>query len=394
MNKPNTNTPGLSSQQESRSSLMNTTLDKHRRQIDDVDSRIVACLAERQAIIKEVVALKKKHRMPVYHPAREEDLISDRRHQGLKAGLDPDNVEELFRQILGQSRKSQSARLASKGIRAGETILLVGGAGEMGCYFHKWFADGGYKVKILDREDWPRVGDLCQGIALALLSVPIEATVEVAHKIGPHLPPECVLADITSNKEAPLKAMLEAHSGPVVGLHPLFGPTPSLLDKQIIAVTPGRDAAACQWLLDQFSAWGAVIVEADAREHDRTMEVVQALRHFATFGFGRFLSKRNIDLRRTLEFSSPIYRLEMGMVGRLFAQDPVLYAQIIFASPERRELLKSYLNSMMENMELLETGDTARFCEEFKRINQWFGTFSEQAMRESSFLIDKLIERF
>jgi len=34
------------------------------------------------------------------------------------------------------------------------------------------------------------------------------------------------------------------------------------------------------------------------------------------------------------------------------------------------------------------------FCAEFKNIAEWFGPFSEQAMRESTYLIDRLIERF
>jgi chorismate mutase/prephenate dehydrogenase len=43
---------------------------------------------------------------------------------------------------------------------------------------------------------------------------------------------------------------------------------------------------------------------------------------------------------------------------------------------------------------MVETGDKDRFIEEFNRIAQWFGPFGEQAIRESSYLIDKLIERF
>ena len=45
---------------------------------------------------------------------------------------------------------------------------------------------------------------------------------------------------------------------------------------------------ACQWVIDQLVAWGAVVVEASAREHDQVMEIVQALRHFATFSFRQF----------------------------------------------------------------------------------------------------------
>ena len=124
------------------------------------------------------------------------------------------------------------------------------------------------------------------------------------------------------------------------------------------------------------------------------MSVVQALRHFATFIFGRFLSRQNIDILSSLEFSSPIYRLELGMVGRLFAQIPALYSGIIFASQERREILKDFLSSMSETMKIVDKGDKEEFEKEFREIAEWFGPFSEQAMRESSFLIDKLIERF
>jgi len=43
---------------------------------------------------------------------------------------------------------------------------------------------------------------------------------------------------------------------------------------------------------------------------------------------------------------------------------------------------------------MVETGDKKCFGPNFKKITDWFGTFSEQAMRESTYLINKLIERF
>ncbi len=369
-------------------------LEHLRLQLDAIDQQIVSLLSKRQAEVERVVQLKKAHNIPVYHPAREENLISQRRHQGSKAGLDPDYVEEIYRRILRQSRAEQTAQMAQKGIRAGASILIIGGLGSMGQYFHQWFARAGYQVRILDHKDWPDADRLCQGIELAIISVPIELTVSVAERIGPHLPADCVLADITSIKGNPLNAMLKAHQGPVIGLHPLFGPTTSTMDKQIVVVTPGRDSDGCQWLIDQFSAWGSIILRVDANEHDKIMSIVQTVRHFATFAFGQFLRRKQIDLPRTLEFSSPIYRLELGMVGRLFAQDPSLYSEIIFASPERCILLREYLESLTNNLDMVEKGDKEAFLAEFNKIAEWFGPFSEQAMRESTYLIDKLIERF
>jgi chorismate mutase/prephenate dehydrogenase len=394
MKNENSKTPVSSPNEQSVNHDVDHELERLRLQLDAIDQKIVSLLAERQAEVERVVQLKKAHNIPVYHPAREEDLISHRRSQGFKAGLNPDYVEEIYRRILRQSRVEQTAQMARKGVRAGASVLLVGGLGSMGQYFHQWFTAAGYQVRILDTQEWLNVDELCRDIELAMISVPIEVTVSVVRKIAPHLPPKCVLADITSIKKIPLTAMLEAHPGPVIGFHPLFGPTPSTMDKQIIVVTPGRDIAGCQWLIDQFNAWGSITLQVDADEHDKIMSIVQTVRHFATFAFGQFLRRKQINLPRTLEFSSPIYRLELGMVGRLFAQDPSLYAEIIFASPERRALLMEYLESLATNIEMVKTGDKQTFLAEFKKISDWFGPFSEQAMRESSYLIDKLIERF
>jgi len=371
-----------------------SSLDGLRKGIDAIDQEIVELLSKRQKQVDQVVALKKANNLPVYHPAREEDLISARRLQARGAGLCPDFIEELYRIIIHRSRVVQTGQMARKGVRPGATVLIVGGRGEMGRYFADWFQGAGYGVRVMSSRDWGDIANLCDGIDLAMISVPIDKTIEIINRIAPYLPPDAVLVDVTSIKKRPLAAMLEAHPGPVLGLHPLFGPTTSTLDKQIVVACGGRDAAACQWVIDQFSTWGSIIVTATAEEHDHVMEFVQALRHFATFCFGQFLAAKKAPLARTLEFSSPIYRLELGMVGRLFAQDPGLYAEIIFATPERRALLKEFIESLNKNLHMLETGDKMVFEAEFKKVAAWFGPFGEQAIRESSFLIDKLIERF
>lgn len=373
---------------------LNNELERSRNRIDRIDTKIIDLLAERQAEVEKVIELKKINNIPVRHPAREEDMISMRRIMGNEKGLDPDYIEELFRTIIRRSRVEQTESKSENGVKPGATVLIVGGTGGIGKYFAEWFNKSGYQTRILGSRDWNNVESLCKGIDLALISVPIDKTVDVIEKISPFIPDNAVLADLTSIKNAPMTAMMNSYRGPVIGIHPLFGPTTSTMDKQIVVYTPGRNPDACRWVIDQLADWGAIIVQSDADEHDRIMAVVQALRHFATFTFGRFLYRQNIDLFRSLEFSSPIYRLELGMVGRLFAQAPALYSGIIFASLERREILKEFITSMSETMELVDKGDKNEFEEQFNEIAEWFGPFSEQAMRESSFLIDKLIERF
>ena len=369
-------------------------LEPLRQQIDRIDQQLVGLLAQRRRVVQQVTEIKQQHDLPTFHPAREENLISARRAQATQAGLDPDYVEDLFRTVLRHSRVGQLSTLCRRSVRPGAKILIVGGLGNMGRFFSTWFRQSDYDVRVLDREDWPQASSLAAGIDLCLLAVPIDITPSVALQIGPHLPPGCILTDISSLKGKPVEAMLQGHAGPVVGLHPLFGPATVTMDKQIVVVSPGRHLDQCQWLLDQLTLWGNVLVETPAAEHDELMGIVQALRHFATFAFGQFLHSRGVPILRTLELSSPIYRLELVMVGRLFAQDPALYAEIVFATPDRVALLKDYILSLQQNLSLVERGDKAEFVARFRQVAEWFGPFSEQAMRESAFLVEKLVHRF
>jgi len=365
-----------------------------RDEIDAIDAQIIALLNKRREQVEHIVAVKKVHKVPIYHPAREEDVISRLREKASDMGVDPDFVESLYRTVMHHSRKSQTRVSKTSPVRPGARILIVGGAGEMGRLFARFFAGTGYPVDILDKNDWDRARTLCQDADLVVVCVPINVTVEVIDALAPLMRPDAVLTDLTSVKTRPLEAMCRAHKGPVLGLHPLFGPTTDNLDKQIIAACAGQNDGACQWVIDQLVAWGAVVVDTSAREHDQVMEIVQALRHFATFCFGSFLYRQGIPIKRTLEFSSPIYRLELGMVGRLFAQDPDLYAEIIFATPQRRELLKTFVRSLTQFHDMLESGDKDAFIKEFNQIAEWFGPFGQQALRESTYFINKLIERF
>jgi chorismate mutase/prephenate dehydrogenase len=369
-------------------------IERLREEIDSIDGRLVALLAERRRVVEQVVKVKQQQDLPMSHPAREENLISARRAQAVEAGLDPDYIEDLFRAVLRHSRLGQLRTLGRRAARPGARVLIVGGRGSMGRFLCSWFTQSDYEVRVLDREDWASVQSLAANIDLCILAVPIDVTVSVAGQIGPHLSAGCILADITSLKRQPLAAMLQSHPGPVVGLHPLYGPATTTMDKQILVVTPGRAMEACRWLLEQLATWGNVLVETSADEHDEIMGIVQALRHFATFAFGHFLCSRHIPILRTLELSSPIYRLELAMVGRLFAQDPALYAEIVFATPERLALLKDYVQALQQNLGLVERGDKREFAARFREVAKWFGPFSEQAMRESSFLVEQLVHRF
>jgi chorismate mutase/prephenate dehydrogenase len=113
------------------------------------------------------------------------------------------------------------------------------------------------------------------------------------------------------------------------------------------------------------------------------------MRHFSSFVYGRNLQLENPDLDKLLSFSSPIYRLELAMVGRLFAQNAQLYADIIFSSKEAIELLKHYISTYEELIKLLENDDKEGFKQIFSEVSEWFGEYAVSFQKESRRLLLK-----
>lgn len=354
-----------------------------RDRIDAVDQQILDLIAERLRLVAEVGKVKGEHALPVYDPEREARMIAARRVQAEERGVSGQLIEDVLRRFM------REAYTAEKGLAAGRTappdlgpVVVVGGRGRMGEMFARHFAMSGYEVRVLDVDDWGRAEDLVRDAGLVLVSVPIHDTEDVVRSLPP-LPEHCLLADLTSTKVGPLGAMLQAHAGPVVGLHPMFGPDVETFAKQVIAVTPGREDRAAEWLLQQLRVWGARVYPVPAAEHDDAMGLIQALRHFSTFVYGSHLAAEDPTLEQLLALSSPIYRLELVMVGRLFAQDPDLYADIIMANRHNLDLVQRYHARYGEALQRLQDGDRESFVREFAAVGAWFGDHAERFREES-----------
>ena len=128
----------------------------------------------------------------------------------------------------------------------------------------------------------------------------------------------------------------------------------------------------------------------DATEHDHAMTYIQALRHFSTFMFGLHLSEQPIKLEQLLALSSPIYRLELAMIGRLFAQDGALYADIILDKPENLTTIQSLKSNFWTELKnSLKKKDKTGFIQVFEKVHHWFGDYSEQFLKESQVLLQQ-----
>lgn len=357
-----------------------------RDQIDEVDKALLGLLAKRLELVADVGEVKSKYGLPIYVPEREASMLASRRREAENLGVPPDLIEDVLRRVMRESYSSENDKGFKTMNPALRPVVIVGGNGQMGRLFEKMLTLSGYQVDILDKDDWDRAPAMLSQAGMVIISVPIHATEQIIAQLPP-LPDDCILVDVASVKNRPLQAMLAVHNGPVVGLHPMFGPDSGSLAKQVVVWCDGRQPEAYQWFLEQIQVWGARLHRISASEHDQHMAFIQALRHFATFAYGLHLAEENVELEQLLALSSPIYRLELAMVGRLFAQDPQLYADIIMSSEGNLALIKRYYQRFGEALALIESGDKQAFVDSFRQVEHWFGDYAKRFLVESRTLL-------
>ena len=270
---------------------------------------------------------------------------------------------------------------------------IIGGTGKMGRFFEPVFERAGYDVLVSGRSTRLTNIRLAEQCDLVIVSVPIRDTVPVIEEIAPVLNRDQLLCDLTSLKVAPVIAMLKSEAQ-VIGLHPLFGPTVSSLLHQTIIVCPARATEeAVSSLLAIFGREGAECTIATPDQHDRMMAVVQGLTHFVTLCMAESIRRLGIDITTTRAFTSPVYEIELSLVGRLLSQDPSLYADILQHNPYVAGVLSSCITSAGDLRDIVVSKDPARFNDFFLEDRRHLGSWCDEGMKTTNALIECMVNR-
>ncbi len=372
-----------------------------RAMIDALDRDLLQTAARRMALVAEVAAYKRAHGLRVRDPARERELLADRARGAAALGLPAEEMEAVFRVLLRASREHQAAlRAEVPPGQAPRTVAVVGGRGGIGRVMVRLFEDLGHRVLVADLDTALAPADAAAAADVTVVSVPIDVTEAVVAELGPRVRPDALLMDVTSVKAAPVAAMLaatERSGASVLGTHPMFGPGVHTLQGQRVVLCPGRGDAWRRWAAAAFAARGLVVAEAPAERHDRAMAVVQVLTHFQTQVYGLALARLEgtlgLSLGETLGFTSPAYLLELYVAARHFAQSPALYGPIEMRNPHTGEVAAAFRRAAEEVAGVLAAEDQPAFEGLFEEVRAFFGDFAAEAVEQSSFLIDRIVER-
>jgi len=242
-------------------------------------------------------------------------------------------------------------------------------------------------------DDDATIRQLAPKADIAVIAVPMDEQCRVIEKIAPHMTEDALLCDINSLKREVCESMRQHGRCETLGMHPMFGPTVHSFRRQKIVICPVKTGSRTEWMCQELGRMGVELVKCDPDQHDRMMAVIQVLVHYSTIVMGRALSATGIEIEDSLRLTSPIYRLELAFVSRLFVQSPDLYAQIEMSNPYGDDVRQLFREAAAEWDEIIQTRDNESFRKLFERVAKYFHGFSDEAMDLSNRIIDTMVRK-
>lgn len=223
-------------------------------------------------------------------------------------------------------------------------VVIAGHRGRMGVMLMERFAQRS-DLEVVGLDLPYREEDLaaaCRGARAILLCVPASVIGEMTEKFAPHMEPDTILADITSVKELPMRDMESRWQGPVVGTHPLFGPTPAEGMELRVPVIPGHRASEddIAFIEGLFQGFGCVTFRATAEEHDMAEAKIQGM-NFITSAVYFAMTAEDPAL---LPYITPSFLRRMNSSEKQLMEDGELFTWLFEANPHSQAMTRQYRN--------------------------------------------------
>lgn len=266
------------------------------------------------------------------------------------------------------------------------SLLIIGGKGKMGQLFARAFTSPAFDIRLLDKDD-SITEEIVSAADIVMISVPMNVAAHVAHQVAPLVREDALLCDLNSLKSEICGIFEKESKSESLGLHPMFGPSLSDLKGQKVIVCPVKRGDLARQFEQDLKSLGLELHSSSPDQHDKMMGMVQVLTHFNAIVMGEALKKSGIPLADSLPFTSPVYKLELSIVGRLFAQDAGLYGEILTQNPYTPSMLSIYQSAVDDIKNLVVNKQTKEFCDKFVGTKNYLADFSDEAFELSQELI-------
>ncbi|MCW5570992.1 MAG: bifunctional chorismate mutase/prephenate dehydrogenase [Steroidobacteraceae bacterium] len=362
------------------------TLDELRQHLNDLDTRLLELVADRQQTSREIARVKRETGYATRDYEREREVIMGARSQAATLGVSPQLAETFMRLLIRSSLTTQErASVAAHRAGTGQRALVIGGAGKMGRWFAEFLQSQGYAVEIADpsatalagtpvaavpRVDW-HTSDLSHD--LLVVATPLGATDAVLRELAMRRP-RGVVFDLGSLK-SPLRGglmALRSHGVKVTSVHPMFGPDTELLSgRHVIFVDLGVPEALAR-ARELFAPTMVEQVVMSLDDHDRLIAYVLGLSHALNIAFYNALADSGEAAPRLAKLSSTTFDAQLDVASQVARESPDLYFEIQSLNDYGAESLEALAKSVERLRAAVLAQDRGAFTALMLRGKEYF----------------------
>lgn len=347
------------------------TLEEIRERLSALDAQLLALVAERQRLSREVAEAKRASGRGTRDYQRERDVLMRARATAESLQLSPDLAESVMRLLIRGSLTTQERlRIAAAGQGTGQSALVIGGGGKMGRWFVEFLASQGFGVTGADPgsrvegvswvADWR---EMPLDFDLIVVATPLQIANDVLQELAQRKP-RGIVFDIGSLK-SPLRAGIKAMQAAgcrLTSIHPMFGPDTALLSGRHVIFVDVGDQKAIETARTLFASTMAEQVVMTLDEHDRLIAYVLGLSHALNIVFFTALANSGEAAPRLAQLSSTTYDAQVDVATRVASESPELYFEIQSLNDYGRESLTALRAAVERLYQAVITNDAADFA--------------------------------
>jgi chorismate mutase/prephenate dehydrogenase len=357
-------------------------LQELRERLTELDRQLLALVAERQRLSREVAEAKRMEGRATRDYTREREVLLQARTTAESLGISPELAESVLRLLIRGSLTTQERiRVAAGGRGDGKSALVIGGAGKMGRWFSEFMASQGYAVTVADPVGKPENSahayitdwrDSALDQDLIVVATPLKIANLVLQELAARKP-RGIVFDIGSLK-TPLRQGIDALRSAgvkVTSVHPMFGPDTELLSGRHVIFIDLGDKEAIGAARELFASTMAEQVVMGLDEHDRLIAYVLGLSHALNIAFFTALAESGEAAPRLAQLSSTTYDAQVDVATRVAAESPDLYFEIQHLNEYGRESLLALRGAVEKLWQAVSTGDAPQFAAMMQRGREY-----------------------
>jgi prephenate dehydrogenase len=179
----------------------------------------------------------------------------------------------------------------------------------------------------------------------------------------------------------------------------MFWPYIDSLYGQVVALTPSKNIINNDKyiLLKKYLIKNWVnVIESTPKKHDKNMAIVQGLTHFNMFVTWKTIEKLWINIKSTLQFISPIYKILISSVSRYLHQNPWLYWDIQKYNKEVIIVDDMFKSVSKKYYKLINSNNKSKFISNINESKKYFWNNTEKWQEYTDkiiFLISQQIDK-